>query len=247
MAKQLVKFGLLLCRRRPGFLLCWSLCCRPWLALLCLHGSAGSGVELWHHEALLEPVRADAKKTDPSMGVTCSGLLVKGLKPSACLPPDVLAPLPLPLWRAAFLSSFRLLTANMLPEPLRGLCSPLASSSSFLSLNGSWGACLPEPPIRPLPLPPLPRLCRILTRLRFHTEASTHLAAHASQIMPRNVGVVSGLPTQAAGKYHQWKTTHASLQRLLPRLKRLTALGSRRRRAWAAGQLQVTRKLRSLD
>ena len=114
------------------------------------------------------------------MGVTCSGLLVKCLKPSACLPPDVLTPLPLGLWRAAFLSSFRLLTANMLPEPLRGLCSPLASSSSFLSLNGSWGACLPEPPPRPLPLPPLPRLCRIPTTLCCHIEAFTQLAAHAS-------------------------------------------------------------------
>ena len=118
--------------------------------------------------------------TDPIMSVTCSGLLVKCLKPSACLPPDVPAPLPLPLWRAAFLSSFRLLTANILPEPLRGLFSPLAASSSFLSLNGSWGACLPEPPPRPLPLPPLPRLCRILTSLWCHVKAFIQLAAYAS-------------------------------------------------------------------
>ena len=147
------------------------------------------------------------------MGVTCSGLLVKCLKPSACLLPDVLAPLPLPLWRAAFLSSFRLLTANMLPEPLRDLCSPLASSSSFLSLNGSWRACLPEPPPRPLPLPPLPRLCRIPTNLRCHIEAFTQLAARASQSRPQNVGVVIGLPKQATGEHHQCKsyTLHFSI------------------------------------
>ena len=138
--------------------------------------------------------------TNPTMGVTCSGLLVKCLKPSACLPPNVTVPLPLPLWRAAFLSSFRLLTPNMLPEPLRGFCSAVASSSSFLSLNGSWGACLPEPPPRPLPLPPLPRLCRILTSLLSHMQAFIQPASHKYWTGPGSTSAVSGLPKQATGK-----------------------------------------------